>query len=109
MDYGNYMYKQKKAEAKHKKMQKQTEVKGVRLSMRTDIGDLKVKANQAIKFLGQKNIIKVCLILKGREMAHKDLALVKMKEFAKMLDEVAVIEQHPRLQGYQYTMIMNPR
>ena len=108
MDFGTYLYSQKKKDKKQKKAQKQTETKTIRLSIRTGIHDMEIKAKQARKFLGNRSILKVVIIFKGREMAHGDLGFVKMEEFHKMLEDVAVIEQHPKRQGYQMTMIMNP-
>jgi len=108
MDYGNYLYRQKRSDRKHKKQQKKTEVKGVRFSIRTGIHDFEIKAKQATKFLGQNNLVKVNLILKGREFSHKDLAIKKMLEFANMLQEVATIEQAPKMHGHQLTMMLNP-
>lgn len=108
MDFGTYLYSQKKKDKKQKKGQKQTETKTIRLSIRTGIHDLEIKAKQAKKFLEDRNIVKVVVLFKGREMAHGDLGFVKMDEFFKMLEDVAVIEQHPKRQGYQMTMIINP-
>jgi len=108
MDYGTYQYNQKKKDKKQKKTQKQTETKTVRLSIRTERHDLDVKAKQAKKFLEGRNTVKVVLIFRGREMAYGDLALTKMAEFFKLLEDVANIEQHPKRQGYQMTMILNP-
>jgi len=108
MDYGTYLYSKKKKDRKQKKAQKQTETKTIRLSIRTGIHDMEIKAKQARKFLDNRSILKVVIIFKGREMAHGDLGFAKMAEFHKMLEDVAVIEQHPKRQGYQMTMIMNP-
>jgi len=108
MDFGTYLYNQKKKDKKQKKAHKQTETKTIRLSIRTGLHDMEVKAKQARKFLDNRSILKVVIIFKGREMAHGDLGYAKMEEFYKMLEEVAVIEQNPKRQGYQMTMIMNP-
>lgn len=108
MDYGTHIYSQKKKEKKQKRSQKQTETKTVRLSIRTESHDLEIKARQARKFLEGRNIVKVVIIFRGREMAHGDLAESKMAEFFKLLEDVAVIEQQPKRQGYQMTMIINP-
>lgn len=108
MDYGKYQYKQKKIEQKHKKMQKQTEVKGVRVGFRTDTHDLEVKRKQAEKFLKARNMVKVSLIFKGRELAHVDLAIKKLKKFAETLEDVAQIEEGPKRQGYNLIMILTP-
>lgn len=108
MDFGNYLYNQKKKDKKQKKAHKQTETKGVRLSIRTGMHDMEVKAKQARKFLEERHIIKVVIIFKGREMAHGDLGYAKMAEFFKLLEDIAIIEQKPKRQGYQMTMIINP-
>jgi translation initiation factor IF-3 len=108
MDFGTYLYSQKKKEKKQKKGQKQTETKTIRLSIRTGIHDLEIKAKQARKFLEDRNIVKVVVLFKGREMAHGDLGFAKMDEFYKMIEDAAVIEQEPKRQGYQMTMILNP-
>lgn len=109
MDFGTYLYSQKKKDKKQKKGQKQTETKTTRLSIRTGMHDMEVKAKQAKKFLEGRNILKVVIIFKGREMAYGDLGLVKMDEFYKLLEDVATIEQTPKRQGYQMTMILNPK
>lgn len=108
MDYGQYQYSQKKKEKKQKKTQQKVEVKGVRLSIRTGEHDLQTKALQARKFLEQKKIVKVQLILKGREQSHTDLAQAKLLHFADILKDVAKMEAQPGRQGYQITMILIP-
>jgi translation initiation factor IF-3 len=109
MDYGKYLYKLKKQEQKQQSGAKQTEVKGVRLGMNTGVHDLETKAKQARKFLGDKNLIKVSLIFRGREMSHKELGYDKMDEFVKMLHDVAELEARPRMSGYQLTAVLVPR
>lgn len=108
MDFGTYLYNLKKKDKKQKKLQKQTETKTIRLSVRTGMHDMEVKAKQARKFIGERSILKVVIIFKGREMAHGDLGFAKMDEFYKLLEDIAVIEQPPKRQGYQMTMILNP-
>ncbi|MBN2086939.1 translation initiation factor IF-3 [Candidatus Peregrinibacteria bacterium] len=108
MDYGTYLYSQKKKDRKQKKASKQTETKTIRLSIRTGMHDLEVKAKKAKKFLEDRNTVKVVVIFKGREMAHGDLAEGKLREFHTLLEDISSIEQEPRRQGYQMTMILNP-
>ena len=108
MDFGTYLYSQKKKDKKQKRATKQTETKTIRLSIRTDRHDLDVKAKQARKFLEDRNTVKVVVIFKGREMAHGDLGEQKLNEFYKLLEDIANIEQEPKRQGYQMTMILNP-
>jgi translation initiation factor IF-3 len=109
MDYGKYLYKIKKQDQLQKKMTKQTEVKGVRLGLNTGIHDLEVKAKRARKFLADKCLIKVSLIFKGREMAHRHMGKDKMLEFAEMLSDVAEPDLSPKMQGYQLNMMLTPK
>lgn len=108
IDYGKYLYHQKKIDQKHRKMQKKSEMKGIRLSMRTDQGDMDIKVKRAKKFLAEGNSLKVQLIFKGREMQHKDLGFEKMNQLKEMLADVAKVDQEPKSQGYQMIMILNP-
>lgn len=109
MDFGKYLYRQKKQEQKQKKSQKQGEVKGIRLSMRTDTHDLEVKAEKAKIFLKERNLVKVAMILRGRELAHMDLARNKMKVFSDMLLEAGKIEEMPKKQGHNLIMMITPK
>ncbi|MBD3360922.1 translation initiation factor IF-3 [Candidatus Peregrinibacteria bacterium] len=109
MDYGKYQYHQKKIETKHRKMQKKTEVKGVRIGFKTGEHDLKVKAKQARKFLEAKNAVKVSLIFKGREAVYKNLAKEKLMDFYKNLENVCTLETPPKGQGNTLIMILTPK
>lgn len=107
MDFGKFLYHQNKIDKKQKR-QKQTEVKGIRLSLRTDIHDLETKAKQARGFLQDRNLIKVALVLRGREFAHMNLAREKMLQFAEMLKDISSIEQFPKKTGNTLIMMLNP-
>lgn len=109
MDFGNYLYNLKKKEKKQRKRVKKTETKTIRMSIRTDKHDLEIKAKQARKFLEERNTIKAVVIFKGREITHQDLGIIKMHEFRDMLEDVSEVEQNPKKQGYQMTMILKPR
>lgn len=108
MDYGAYLYSLKKKEQQQRKASKQAETKTIRLSIRTDKHDIEVKANQARKFLKDRHPLKVVVIFHGREITHADLGIDKLNQFHKLLEDVAVIEQAPKRQGYQMIMMLNP-
>lgn len=109
MDFGKFLYRQNKLEQKQKKSTKQGEVKGIRLSMRTDTHDLEVKANKTKDFLKDRNRVKVSLVLRGREFTHIELAYAKMKQFAAMLGEAGIIEESAKKQGNTIIMIVTPK
>jgi translation initiation factor IF-3 len=108
MDYGKYLYRQNKIEQKHKKLQKQGEMKGIRLTFRIDQHDIETKAKQAEKFLNQRNIVKVTMVFKGREAMYADMAKSKLDLFYKSLQDIAHMEQEPKRQGNTMFMILVP-
>ncbi len=108
MDFGKYLYRQRKQEQKHNASQKSREVKGIRLSLRTGDHDIEVKLNQAKRFLKDGNSLKFTLIFRGREVTHYDLALEKMITIRDALKEVAKVDQEPKKQGYNLIMILSP-
>lgn len=108
MDYGKYQYHQKKVEQKHRRQQKQTEVKGVRIGFRTGEHDIQVRVKQATRFLSARNAVKVTLVFRGREAQHINLAKQKLLDFAEKLEDIATIENPPKRQGNTLFMILSP-
>jgi len=108
MDFGKYLYKQKKQLQKQRSKTKKHEVKGIRLSLRTGKHDLDVKVKKARQFLADGHSLKVALIFKGRELTHFDLAVEKMNEVKEALNDVAKVDQEPKKQGYNLFMILSP-
>ncbi len=108
LDYGKHQYHQKKIDTKHRKSQKKTEIKGVRMGFKTGEHDMQVKARQAKKFLGAGNSVKVSLIFRGREAVYKDLAITKMNKFFEGLEDVGSMESPPKKQGNTLIMILTP-
>lgn len=108
MDFGKYLYKQKKLEQKQRAKQRKHEMKGIRLSLRTDTHDIETKIKKARQFLTDGHSLKVALIFKGREMAHFDLAVEKMNRVRDGLIDLAKIDQEPKRQGYNLFMILSP-
>jgi len=109
LDFGKYLYRQKKIEQKHKRMQKQTEMKGIRVTFRIDKHDLETKIRQARGFLEDRNGVKVTLVFKGREAAYKDMAKEKLDLFFDSLKDIAHLDQAPKKQGNTMFMILVPQ
>ncbi len=107
-DFGKFQYKQKKIDAKHRKMQKQREVKGVRIGFRTGDHDVEIKVKMARRFLDDMNPVKVSLVFKGRESTYADLAKKKMILFAEALQDVATLDGPPKSQGNTLFMLLTP-
>ncbi len=108
LDYGKYQYRQRKIEQKHKKMQKQAEMKGVRVSFGIDKHDLETKIKQARGFLEDRNSVKVTMIFKGREASHSDIGRQKLLMFMENWKDVAQVEDPPKQQGNSMFMVLVP-
>ena len=109
IDYGKFRYEQARKEKEAKKKQKTVEIKEVRLSPNIDENDLNTKAGAARKFLTKGNRVKVTLRFRGREMAHVQSSKVILDEFAKRLEDVAVVEKNPKMEGRSMTMFLTEK
>lgn len=109
IDFGKFLYKQKKQEQKQKKASKQQELKSVRLSMRTDTHDLEVKANKTKEFLKERHQVKIALVMRGRELSYVSLGREKMQRFIEMLADSGTPEEMPKKQGNNLIVLINPK
>ena len=106
IDYGKYRYELARKEKEAKKKQKVIDVKEVRLSPNIESNDLNTKANMARKFLVKGDKVKVTLRFRGREMAHMASSMHVLDDFAKILEDVAVIEKPAKLEGRSMQMVL---
>ena len=109
IDYGKYRYELARKEKEAKKKQKTVEVKEVRLSPNIETNDLNTKVNNAKKFISKGNKVKVTLRFRGREMAHVQQSKHILDDFAKMLEDVAVVEKAAKLEGRNMSMVLTER
>jgi translation initiation factor IF-3 len=108
-DYGSYLYRLKKKEKQQKSHSKQTEVKVIRFGFRTDVGDLDRLAERSREFLGERNMVKVSVALRGRELSNQQFAVDKLKKFVASLADASEIDQPVKKQGNQYIVILRPK
>jgi translation initiation factor IF-3 len=108
LDYGAFKYQKEKEAKKQKAQSKEVELKGVRLTFRMGTHDLDVRLKQASKFLDKGNKVKVEMPLRGREKAHKDVAMEIMNNFLERLKETYElrIEQEVKFQSGRMTAIV---
>ncbi|WP_280563859.1 MULTISPECIES: translation initiation factor IF-3 [unclassified Chromohalobacter] len=109
MDYGKFLFEQKKQKAAQKKKTKQIQVKEVKFRPGTDEGDYKVKLKNLIRFLEAGDKGKVTLRFRGREMAHQDIGRKLMERIAADLEDMASVESFPKMEGRQMIMILAPK
>jgi len=109
MDYGKYVFEQKKAKAAAKKKQTVVHVKEIKFRPGTDIGDYNIKLRKLTEFLQEGDKTKITVRFRGREMAHRELGMDLMKRVEKDLAEFGDVESFPKLEGRQMTMVIGPK
>lgn len=109
MDYGKHVFELKKQQAAQRKKQKQTQVKEMKFRPGTDEGDYQIKLRSLKRFLEGGDKAKVTLRYRGREMAHQELGIEMLKRIEKDLEELGQVEQFPKMEGRQLTMVLAPR
>lgn len=93
LDYGKFLYKQKKKEQKQKQKWKAPDLKTIKITFKIWDHDLEVKKNQAEKFAKDGHPLKVMLVLKWRENHYEDIAVQKIETFVSMLENFYKIDK----------------
>ncbi|MBP3841043.1 MAG: translation initiation factor IF-3 [Bacilli bacterium] len=111
MDYNKYRYEKQKRQKESMKKQRanMSQLKEYRLSPTIDVGDFETKLRNVIKYLEKGDRIKVSVRFKGRQMAHTELGEEVLNRFASKLEEYADIQEKPKLEGRQMTMLLVPK
>ncbi|WP_299691816.1 translation initiation factor IF-3 [Hydrocarboniphaga sp.] len=107
MDYGKYVYQKDKAQHAAKKKQKQIQVKEIKFRPTTEKGDYDTKLRSAHAFIEDGDKVKVTVRYRGREMAHQELGMQLMDRVRKDLEEIALVEQYPKMEGRQAVMVLS--
>jgi len=110
VDYGKYKYQKSRKEKEAQKKTAQSRVDQKELKMRYNIGsnDYNVRLNKAIKFLSKGDKVRVLCQFKGREMEFKEIAMELYIKFANDLEEHAMLESKPNIEGRQMVMVLAP-
>ncbi len=106
MDFGKFKYREQKKAHEMKMKQKQVQLKEIKLRPVTDDHDYQIKLKNAKRFLEDGDKVKFVVQFRGREMAHQELGLRYLERAEKDLEEEAVIEQKPKIEGRSALMIV---
>ena len=109
MDYGKFLFDKAKSAKEQKKKQKQVQVKEIKFRPGTDENDYQVKLRNLIRFLEDGDKAKITLRFRGREMAHQNLGMDLLNRIKADLDEYAVVESFPKMEGRQAIMVLAPK
>ena len=109
MDYGKYRFEQSKREREIRKNQKVITIKEVRLSATIEDHDIEVRQRQAIKFLQDGDKVKATIRFRGRQIAHSEIGMEVMKDFAERIKDYGVVSKKPSIEGRNMFMIIDPK
>ncbi|MBX6370077.1 MAG: translation initiation factor IF-3 [Rhodospirillales bacterium] len=109
LDYGKYKYEEQKKKNEARKKQKIIEVKEIKLRPGIDDHDYAVKMRAMRNFIEEGDKVKITMRFRGRELAHQDLGMNVLMRVRNDLDEIAKVEQFPKMEGKQMTMVMSPK
>ena len=109
MDYGKHVFESKKQKAAQRKRAKRTQIKEMKFRPGTEEGDYQVKLRNLTRFLENGDKAKVTLRYRGREMAHQEIGVELLKRVEADLAELGNVEQFPKMEGRQLTMVIAPK
>ena len=108
IDMGKYKYDLQKKANQAKKKQKIVSLKEIKLRPGTEIHDYNFKIKNAKKFITKGDKVKFTVKFKGREMQHVELGKDLMKRIIEDTKDIGKVETHPKFEGRQMIMIIQP-
>jgi translation initiation factor IF-3 len=109
MDYGKFKYLQSKKTQEARKKQTVIQVKEVKFRPKIEDHDIAFKIKNIRRFLAQKDKTKISLIFRGREIAHPQIGIDLLNRVAAELADIGTVEQAPKIEGRNLTMIIAPK
>lgn len=108
MDFGKYLYEQRKRQKEARKGQTGGLVKEIKISSKIEAHDIDFKISHIKKFLEQKNRVKVTVVFRGREVSHSERGRGLLDRIISLLDGYATVENPPTLEGRHMSMLLGP-
>ncbi len=109
LDYGRFKYQDQKKKNEARKKQKTIDIKEIKMRPNIDTHDYDVKMRSINRFIAEGDKVKVTMRFRGREMVHQELGLKVLDRVRDQLDEVAKVEQFPKMEGRQMIMVVAPK
>ncbi len=106
IDWGKYQYQKMKDLQRNKRAAKSTDLKQMRFGLKIGAGDLDVKLRKVRGFLADGHKVRLQVVYKGREMAHKEIGFDLMSKITGLLEEEAIVEQKPQMAGRNLSVVI---
>ena len=108
MDMGKYEYDAQKKANLAKKKQKIVSLKEIKMRPVTETHDYEFKVKNAKKFIAKGDKVKFTIRFKGRELQHSHLGNELMGKIKEDMKEIGKVELHPKFDGKQMIMVIQP-
>jgi len=109
MDYGKFKYQQSKKQQEARRRQTTIQVKEIKVRPKIEEHDMAFKLRNTRRFLEDGDKVKISVIFRGREIAHTDRGFKLLAQMTESLADVGTVEQNPRLEGRNLSMIVTPK
>ncbi len=109
MDFGKYKYQQQKKQQEARKRQTVIQIKEIKVRPKTDEHDYQTKLKHIRRFLSNGDRVKVTVWFRGREIVHKDRGLHLLERAIADTEDLAKVEQMPRVEGRSMSMYLTPQ
>ena len=106
INWGKFQYQRMKDLQKSKRSSKVSELKQMRFGLKIGSGDLEIKLRKVRGFLADGHKVRLQVVYKGREMAHKEIGYELMDKIIELLSEESVVEQKPQMAGRNLSVVI---
>jgi translation initiation factor IF-3 len=104
MDWSKYQYQKLKEQQRNRRKSKVADLKQMRVGLKIGENDLNIKLNKVNKFLDNGDNVRITVVFKGREMAHKELGYKMIDRIKEILGDKIIIDQQPKMSGRNLSM-----
>lgn len=106
IDWGKYNYQKTKQLQKSRKNAKAGDLKQMRFGLKISDHDIAVKLKKVVSFLEDGDKVRISVIFRGRELAHKEIGFTLMEKIINKIGDVAVVDQTPQFAGRQISAVV---
>ena len=109
IDWGKFQYQKIKDQQRNKRAAKVGDLKQMRFGLKIGAGDLEVKLSKIRDFLANGHKVRIQVVYKGREMAHKEIGYELIQKITDQLEEEAILEQKPQMAGRNLSVVIRSK
>lgn len=109
IDWGKFQYQKIKDQQRNRRAAKAGDLKQMRFGLKIGAGDLDVKLRKIRDFLANGHKVRIQVVYKGREMAHKEIGYELIQKITDQLEEEAILEQKPQMAGRNLSVVIRSK